>query len=116
MLMMQDGEEPSLQIGARLPEMQLCKGAGEAILNEIVRGRFIVDKRPGVAPQARYLAFYILVDVRHERFRPPVPRCGTDPMEPYPQAWTSWQPRKLLRPPRHRPTAARRPEICKRRL
>jgi len=41
MLMMQDGEEPSPQIGAVLPEMLLGDSPGQAVLHEIVGPREI---------------------------------------------------------------------------
>ena len=50
MLMVQDGEEPSPQIGAVLPEMLFGDRQGQAVLDEIVGTREIPGQRACVAP------------------------------------------------------------------
>ena len=55
-LIVQDGEQPSPQVGAFFPQMLLGKSAGEAILDEIVGGDRVTGQRPCIAPQARIMA------------------------------------------------------------
>jgi hypothetical protein len=65
-LIMEDREKPSPQIGSLLPQMQLSQSAGKAILNEIVRRDDIAREGASVAPQARNLGLDAPMDVRHE--------------------------------------------------
>jgi hypothetical protein len=55
MLMVQDGEEPSPQIGAVLPQMLFGDGAGEAALHEIVSASETPGQRARIAAQPRDL-------------------------------------------------------------
>ena len=65
-LIVQDRKQPSPQIGALLPQMQLGKSTHEGFLDEVVGGRHIVDQRTGIAPQSRDLSFEILIGICHE--------------------------------------------------
>jgi hypothetical protein len=55
MLIVQDGEEPTSQIGAGLPKMLLCDCSQQAILHEIIGSRSIVRQHTGIAAQPRDL-------------------------------------------------------------
>lgn len=52
-LIVEDTEQPCAQIGALLPEMLLCEGAGKAILHEIVGVSDIADQHPCIARRRR---------------------------------------------------------------
>ncbi len=56
-LVVQDREQPSPQIGTLLPQMQFAEGARQAILNEIVGGDDIAGQCARIAAKARNLGF-----------------------------------------------------------
>src|SRR5229473_6543779 len=77
-LVMEDREEPGPQIGARLPEMLLGDGAGQAALDEIVGSGHIAGQCPRIAPQPRKLRFEQPSEVAH-RETSSLPSCPCKP-------------------------------------
>ena len=59
------GEEPSADIGARLPQMSLGDPAHEGILHEIVRPIAVPRERPRIAAQPRDLMLDAAVKFVH---------------------------------------------------
>jgi hypothetical protein len=57
MLVVQDGEEPSPQIGAVLPEMLFGDSPGQAVLDEIVGACHVPGQRARIPAQPRDLRF-----------------------------------------------------------
>jgi hypothetical protein len=47
--------------------MQFAEGAGQAILNEVIRYSYISGQGASVAPQTRNFGFDLPVNVYHER-------------------------------------------------
>jgi hypothetical protein len=66
-LVMEDREQPSAQIGARQPEMFLGNRANQAALHQIVGARRIPGQRPCVAPQPWDFFFEKLSKITHRR-------------------------------------------------
>jgi hypothetical protein len=64
-LIVQDGEQPSPQVGAFLPQVLLGNGAHQAILDEIVGGDLITGQRPRIAPQAGDNGFDAACEIAH---------------------------------------------------
>ena len=63
MLVVQDREQPSPKIGPFLPKVKFPEGTGEALLDEILRGRDIARQNPRIARQPRNQGFDLLVKV-----------------------------------------------------
>ena len=65
-LVVEDREQPSPQIGSLLPQMQLAERPRQTILHQIVRRRDIARQCASVAPQPRDLGLDALIDIAHE--------------------------------------------------
>ena len=79
-LIVQDREEPSGQIGPRYPEVLFDNGANEAALHEIVGSRRVASERPSVSSQPRNFILQKQVKIAHRHHLPVVkPRLAEAP-------------------------------------
>src|SRR5579883_2668494 len=67
MLIVQNGEKPSAQIGAGLPEMRLGQCAHQAALNKVVGACGVACQGAGVPAQSWYLVLETAPEIGHYR-------------------------------------------------